>query len=67
MTRALIVAAGLGLGVSGANACDFHDTAHSTADQTTVASIAAPEEIPATIIVPTDDAVSPPPAETQQK
>ena len=67
MTRAILVAAGLGFGVSGANACDFHDTAHSTVDQTTVASVAAPEEIPATIIVPADDAASAPPAETQQK
>ena len=67
MNRALIGAAGLGLCVSAANACDFHDSAHSTVDQTTVASVAAPEEIPATIIVLEDDAVSTPPAETQQK
>ena len=67
MTRALIVAAGLGLCVSAANACDFHDSAHSTADQTTVASVAAPEEIPATIIIPEGDAVSTPPAESQKK
>ena len=52
MKRALLVAAGLGLCVSAASACDFQRSAKAEADQTVVASVAteAPPPMQSTMI-----------------
>ena len=43
MTRLLIVAAGLGLTLSAAGACNFNRSAKADVDQTVVASVATDE------------------------
>ena len=47
MTKFLLIAAGLGLAMSGANACEFQRSAEAAGlDKTVVASIAAPQSEP---------------------
>lgn len=64
MTKALVLAAAFGLSMAGANACEFHNTAHNTAkvDMTSVASVTKTETQPAqTMSTPTiviDDQVA---------
>jgi hypothetical protein len=56
MTKLLLIAAGLGLAVSGAQACDFQRTAKANkVDDTTVASISLPQSEPVAIPEPSDD------------
>lgn len=58
MTRLLLIAAGLGLAMSGANACEFQRSAKAAElDKTVVASIAVPQSEP--VVVP-DASVQPP-------
>jgi hypothetical protein len=57
MTKALVLAAALGLTVSGASACEFGKTAKSL-DKTTVASIVSTTDVPAPTMS-TPDAAAP--------
>lgn len=51
MTKLLLIAAGLGLAMSGANACEFQRSAQAAElDKTVVASIAVPQSEP--VVVP---------------
>ncbi len=67
MTRLLIVAAGLGLTISAAGACNYHKSAKADVDQTVVASVAEDEaksmSTPQTVILdetaPTEAAEEP--------
>ncbi|MEQ1951688.1 hypothetical protein [Mesorhizobium sp. CN2-181] len=50
MTKLLLIAAGLGLATSGANACDYHRSAKAAeTDKTVVASIAVPQSEPVSL------------------
>ena len=56
MTKLLLIAAGLGLAVSSAQACEFQRTAKADkVDNTTVASISLPQTEPVAMPEPTDD------------
>ncbi|PSJ58687.1 hypothetical protein [Kumtagia ephedrae] len=47
MTKLLLIAAGLGLAVSGAQACEYQKSVKATElDKTTVASVAVPQSKP---------------------
>jgi hypothetical protein len=62
MTKLFLIAAGLGLAVSGAQACEFQRTAKADkVDKTTVGSIALPQSEPVAISKPADEK---PPVET---
>lgn len=50
MTKLLLIAAGLGLAMSGANACEFQRSAKAAElDKTVVASLAVPQSEPVTL------------------
>jgi len=56
MTKVLLIAAGFGLAVSGAQACDFQRTAKADkVDKTTVASITLPQSEAVAISKPADE------------
>jgi hypothetical protein len=56
MTKILVLVAGFGLVVSGAQACEFQQTAKGERlDKTTVASVTIPQPEPVTIAPPTAD------------
>lgn len=56
MTKLLLIAAGLGLAASGAQACEFQRTAKADkVDNTTVASISLPQTEPVVMPEPSDD------------
>jgi hypothetical protein len=56
MTKLLLIAAGLGLAVSSAQACEFQRTAKAgKVDNTTVASFSLPQTEPVAMPEPTDD------------
>jgi hypothetical protein len=65
MTRILVVAAALGLGLSGASACDFQRSAEL--DRTVVASVTSSqmESTPATAPIPTQEPVTVPAEEAE--